>query len=177
MRFHFPHINLHAGVVALLAIALQAAAIFAPLGFDDIPKRVLFLISYALLLLFVALNWRRIGILIIGAGLLLNVLPIVANGGLMPITSESLRSAGKADVLEGLIEGDAIPHTKNVWKERGNTNLWFLSDRLVWENPVFFRVFSIGDVVIAGGLVFVLGEIFLPRLRRHPETTSPEASV
>ncbi len=155
--------------MALLAIALQAAAIFIPFGADDVPKRLLFQISYVILFFFVAANWRRIGISIIGVGLLLNALPIVANGGLMPITSESLTSAGKVEVLEGLQEGDAIPHSKNLWRQRENTHLYLLSDRIVWDNPVFFRVFSIGDVVIAGGLIVTLADIFLPRVRRRPE--------
>ena len=175
MRFHFPEINLHAGVVALFAVALQAIAIFAPLGYDDVPKRLLFQVSYVLLLFFVALNWRRIGILIIGLGLLLNAIPIVSNGGLMPVTSESLAKMRQTQVLDGLEEGDAIPRSKNVWKEREDTHFWALSDRIVWDNPVFFRVFSIGDIVIAGGLIVALGEIFLPRVQRRGREAAPAA--
>ncbi len=148
---------------------MQAAAILAPLGFDDIPKRLLFQISYVLLLFFVAANWRRIGILIIGLGLLLNFLPIVANGGLMPVTSESLARIDQTHRLRGLQEGDAIPNTKNVWRQRDNTHLWFLTDRIVWDNPVFFRLFSIGDVIIAGGLVITMADLFLPRLQRRSQ--------
>lgn len=178
MRLHFPKVRLHSGVVALFAVLLQAAAIFLPLGGDDLPKRLLFQISYIILLFFIAANWRRIGILIIGLGLVLNVLPIFANGGLMPVTSANLARIDQTHRLEGLEEGDAIPYTKNVWRERDNTHVWFLSDRLVFDNPVFFRVFSIGDVIIAGGLIVTLGDLLLPRIRRKPEDgPSPQASA
>jgi hypothetical protein len=86
---------------------------------------------------------------------------IAANGG--PIHLRSL-ARGEAHKLEGLNPGDAIPNTKNVWRERDDTHLWFLTDRLVWDNPIFFRVFSIGDVVIVGGLVVTLLDLLLPRL-------------
>ena len=77
-------------MLALFALAMQAIAIFAPLGFDDVPKRLLFEISYVVLIFFAIVNLPRLGFLIIGLGLLLNFLPIVANGGLMPVTAESL---------------------------------------------------------------------------------------
>jgi hypothetical protein len=152
------------GVVALLALLLQAIAITAPLGEADILQRLLFVSSYVLLVVFVGFNLRRAGIALIGLGLLLNFAPIATNGGLMPVTSESLARIGEAHKLEGLNPGDAIPNTKNVWRERDDTHLWFLTDRLVWDNPVFFRVFSIGDIVIAAGVIVTLADLFLPRL-------------
>jgi len=178
LRLYFPKVGIHAGAVALFAVLMQAAAIFVPFGAEDAPKRLLFEISYVLLLFFVAVNWRRLGIAIIGLGLLLNFLPIIANGGLMPVTSGTLARIDEAHVLEGLKEGDAIPYQKNVWRERENTHLYFLSDRLVWDNPFHLRVFSIGDVIVAGGLILTLGDLFLPRLQRRPQDgASPEVSV
>ena len=166
LRLYFPKVQIRWGVLALFALAMQAVAIFAPLGFDNLPKRLLFDLSYLLLISFIILNLPRPGIAIIGIGLLLNFLPIVANGGLMPVTAENLAEIGELHRIEGRREGDAIPYTKNVLKSKENTHVYELSDRLVWDNPVFFRVFSIGDVVIAAGLVVVVGDLFLPRLQR-----------
>jgi len=166
LRLYFPKVQIRSGILALFALAMQAVAIFAPLGFDDLPKRLLFDLSYLLLISFSILNLPRPGIAIIGIGLLLNFLPIVANGGLMPVTAENLAEIGELHRIEGRREGDAIPYTKNVLKSKENTHFYELSDRLVWDNPVFFRVFSIGDVVIAAGLVVVVGDLFLPRLQR-----------
>ncbi len=177
LRLYHPSAHIHAGVLAIFALAIQASAIFVPLGADGVPKRLLFQLSYLLLIYFVAINRRRIGLLIIGLGLVLNFLPIVANGGLMPVAPEALAEIDQLHRIEGLDEGDAIANTKNLLKERENTRLWTLSDRLVWDNPVFFRVFSIGDVVIGAGLIVTLAELFLPRPRRtslDPATRNPE---
>lgn len=165
-RLYFPKVQIRLGVVALFALALQAVAIFAPLGFDDTLKRLFFPISYLLLIVFILGNLPRAGFLIIGIGLLLNFLPIITNGGLMPVTADSLAEAGQLHRIEGREEGDAIPYSKNVLKSREDTNFYELSDRLVWDNPVLFRVFSIGDLVIAGGLIVLLAELFFPRIQR-----------
>ncbi len=145
---------------------MQAIAIFAPLGFGDVPKRLLFEISYVVLIFFAIVNLPRPGFLIIGMGLLLNFLPIVANGGLMPVTAESLARIDQLDRIEGRAQDDAIPRTKNVLKTKENTNFYVLSDRLVFDNPIYVPILSIGDLVIAGGLVVTLGDLFLPRVQR-----------
>lgn len=167
LRLYFPKVRIRWGVLALFALAIQAIAILVPLGLDEMPKRLLFVFSYLILLIFIARNLPRPGIAIIGIGVLLNMLPIVANGGLMPVTAENLVKAGQTRHIEGKQEGDAIPYTKNVLKPEENTRFYELSDRIVWDNPFFFRVFSAGDVVIAGGLVVTLGDLFLPRVKRE----------
>ena len=52
LRLHFPRVHIRAGVLALFALAMQTVAIFAPLGFDDIPKRLIFELSYVVLIFF-----------------------------------------------------------------------------------------------------------------------------
>lgn len=177
LRLYFPKVRIRWGVLALFALAIQAIAIFVPLGLDDIPKRLLFVLSYLILLIFIARNLPRPGIAIIGIGVLLNVLPIVANGGLMPVTVENLAKAGQARHIEGRGEGDAIPYTKNVLKSKENTRFYELSDRIVWDNSFFFRVFSAGDVVIAGGLVVTLGDLLLPRVKREARRSENASRV
>ena len=166
LRLHFPKVELRWGVLALFALALQAVAIFAPLGYDDIPKRLLFVLSYVLLISFIVINLPRPGFVIIGLGVLLNILPIVANGGLMPVTAENLAKVDLTHRIEGRQEGEAIPYSKNVLKAREDIQFYELSDRLTWDNPVFFRLFSIGDLVIAAGMLVMLGDLFLPRPQR-----------
>ena len=175
MRLYFPKVHIRLGILALFALAMQAVAIFAPLGFDDTPKRLLFELSYLVLLLFIAVNLPRLGFVIIGVGVLLNLLPIVANGGLMPVTAENLAKVDLTHRIEGREEGDAIPYSKNVLKARGDIRFYELSDRLTWDNPVFFRLFSVGDIVIAGGLVVILGDLFLPRVQRASRAEMPRA--
>ena len=166
LRLHFPRVHIRAGVLALFALAMQAVAIFAPLGFDDIPKRLIFELSYVVLIFFAVVNLPRPGFLVIGIGLLLNFLAIVANGGLMPVTAENLARIDQLDRIEGRAEGDAIPRTKNVLKTKDDTHFYVLSDRLVIDNPIYVPILSIGDLVIGAGLVVALGDLFLPRVQR-----------
>ena len=154
-------------MVALLAVCLQLAAIFAPLGDDDLPRRVLFVASYLLLFVFVAGNVRRPGIVVLGVGLLLNFLAIATNGGLMPITPGTLLRSG--DIPEDAKIGEWVPDSKDVLLERGDVRLYALSDRIVWDDLGALRAFSVGDVVIALGFVLMLGDLLLPRLGRPPE--------
>ena len=171
LRLHFPRVHIRAGVLALFALAMQAIAIFAPLGFDDVPKRLLFEISYVVLIFFAIVNLPRLGFLIIGVGLLLNFLPIVANSGLMPVTAENLAKIGQLDRIEGRVDGDAIPRTKNVLKTKEDTHFYVLSDRLVFDNPAYVPILSIGDLVIGAGLVVTLGDLFLPRVQRSRQVS------
>jgi hypothetical protein len=165
-RLYYPRVDIRLGVVALLAVCLQLTAIYAPLGSDDLPRRVLFVTSYLLLFAFGAANLRRPGLVVMGGGLLLNFIAIIGNGGLMPVTPQTLERTGNlpADARAG----EWVHRTKDVLLERSDIHLYFLADRLVWD-PIasVFRAFSVGDVVIAGGLVIAVGDLLLPRLRRE----------
>jgi len=154
-------------VVALLALLLQVIAIKAPIGDSDDLRRALFVYSYLLLLVFVAVNFSRPGIAIIGFGLLLNLVAIVANQGWMPITEETLLRSGS--IPSDAVLGEWLPGTKDILLHRSDIHLWPLTDRLVWD-PIssVIRAFSIGDVVIVAGVMITLVELFLPRIKEEP---------
>ena len=93
-------------------------------------------------------------------GLLINFLPIITNGGLMPITPETLQKTG--DVPEDARIGEWVRDTKDVLLERDDVHLYFFSDRLTSDlSP--FRAFSIGDLVLIGGAMVLLLDLLLPR--------------
>ena len=153
--------------MALLALLLQVVAIKAPLGDSDDARRALFLNSYLLLLVFVAVNFTRPGIAIIGFGLLLNFIAIVANQGWMAVTPETLLRSGP---LPGdAVLGEWVPGTKDILLHRSDVHLWALTDRLVWD-PIsgIIRAFSVGDVVIVAGVLITLVDLFLPRIKEEP---------
>jgi hypothetical protein len=157
-------VDIHFGVVALLAVSLQLLALFFPLGSSDLPRRILFVASYLALFVFVAANVRRPGLVILGLGVSLNFLAIVTNGGLMPTTAEAFTKTG--DMPADARVGHWLPHSKDVLLERDNVHLYLLADRLAVEGQHFVRVFSVGDLFVAAGLAVTVGELMLPRIGR-----------
>ena len=159
-RLRFPNVELRIAGIVPVALAIQLIAVFVDLGSDDLIRRILFVASYLLLIVFVFANVRRPSIALFGAGVLLNFLPIIANGGLMPITPETLQKTG--GVPQDARIGEWVRDTKDVLLERDDVHLYFFSDRLTSDlSP--FRAFSIGDLVLIGGAVFLLLDLLLPR--------------
>ncbi len=108
----------------------------------------LYIASFIILLIFVYLHRTDIGLLVIGAGILLNLVVIAFNGGMMPVDSTAI----PPDVLEELAAGEKSPFHRPADDQ---TLFAFLGDRI----PLFYRpnqLLSIGDLVLGGGvLIFV----------------------
>lgn len=154
-----PVLSLRSPYLALLAVTLQTAGILLiDPGFSDPLRRVLIVGGYALALAFV---WRNRGLLplqVLAAGLLLNLLPILANGGLMPVTYEDAVRAGLATELEDVKPGHAIPRSKDVLLARHDIHLAPLTDNVVLPSGLPGRgVASPGDLVIAAAVVLATG--------------------
>jgi hypothetical protein len=110
------------------------------------------------LLLFCWLNRRSEGLPLLTAGLLLNLLAIVANGGLMPMSVDTAARFLPTDVFQTLQVGSRfslsskdilLPATEIVFP-------WF-ADRFV--SPAWFHyrfVFSLGDILISLGAFWLL---------------------
>lgn len=121
----------------------------------------LHILSYVFLLAFVILNRRYPEILLMGAGLFLNFLAIVVNGGYMPASAEALRQAGMESVAQALEEGRRLGNTILM---RTETRLNFLGDWLFL--PSWFPLssaFSIGDVILGvGAALFISRRMVRP---------------
>lgn len=111
--------------------------------------------SYFILFVFVILNWRVWTIPFMGLGMTLNLLAIGINGGFMPASVKSLERAGENEVAKSLLENGTYG---NVIEMSNSTVLDFLGDWLYL--PKWFPLstaFSLGDTIIAIGLVFFFG--------------------
>ena len=126
---------------APLALGVQVV-IFS--GRVDLPaglRASLHLASYALVIAFALANARVRSLLPLAAGMLLNALAIVANGGVMPL---SRRAADAAGISPG---PDANVST-------GADHLRILGD--VFALPIrvpLANVFSVGDILIGVGMI------------------------
>jgi hypothetical protein len=143
----------------LILLALVIQLLIFPLGrAEPLVKsgtEYLHLVSYLLLLAFIVINWRYFEILVMGGGLALNLLVISVNNGYMPASAAALRHAGRgrvADILEQSL------HHGNIVLMSAETKLNFLGDFLYIPSAIpLSNAFSIGDLLLALGIIFLLG--------------------
>jgi hypothetical protein len=154
--------------LALVALALQLPLLRAPFVPTQqvLAAKAFFLLSHLLLLIFVWLNRRLVGIQIVGLGVFCNLLVILTNGGLMPITPETLVRINPGSTLDQWSLGFHYSGSKDVILLRHDTSLWVLSDTLVLPPPFPWpTAFSVGDLLIAVGIIVLLqGPVSLPGL-------------
>lgn len=120
-------------------------------------QQTLFLSSFAVLLVFIWINRHIRGVLIIGAGVLLNLVVILANSGFMPISPLTLEAINPATGPNEWQEGFHYAFSKDIILSKEKTNLWFLSDVFLLPPPYPSpAAFSAGDIVIAIGIIYLM---------------------
>ena len=112
--------------------------------------------SQLLLLVFALVNRKQPGFWLLGIGLLLNLAVILANGGLMPITPETMAQLAPPGEQTDLLfpPGSRLGTTKDVVLNADDTRLWPLSDIFLFPQSIPLRfAFSLGDVFISVGVL------------------------
>jgi hypothetical protein len=151
------------GELALFSFLPQALAFFIPQTSQFISMRwaaFILPISLGILALFAWFNRRLQGFWLLGLGLLLNLAVIVANGGLMPISPETLQivhgASAQGNQAAEIIDSRAFG-TKSILLPAEETRLEWLADRFTVpeELPIQFA-FSLGDIFLAAGAFWVL---------------------
>lgn len=139
------------------AVLLQATAFYFPATRKLFPDwlAALFLVGTQIcLLVFIWLNRTQPGFPILGAGLVLNLLVIIANGGWMPVSPQVVAELFPGAALE---LGLRVGWSKDILMLPAETRLWWLADRLLL--PAWFPqrfAFSPGDILIAIGAFWAL---------------------
>jgi hypothetical protein len=149
------------------AILLQIVAFpsgILPWSTPDPIARGLWLVSFALLIGFAAVNRTVCGVPLVFAGLASNLAAVAANGGLMPANPHAIRAAGMTYRLKNNSISAADPHL--TWL----TDRWAVPAWIPWGN-----VFSIGDVLIAAGIIVTIVLAMHGRVRRidGPSSVAP----
>jgi len=149
-------------------LALAGLAIQLLLFADPIQERVgaegpfIYVISTLAVLVALLRNLRLPGLAVIAVGAVLNLIPILTNGGYMP---------SSPDVWRELTGVAAVPvaYYSNVTLIGPDTWFPFLGDVFVFPRPLpMATAFSLGDAVIAAGAV-----IFLVIAMRSPAPSRP----
>jgi hypothetical protein len=153
------------------AVAVQVYAIFAPAGPAPLERWALpwardyvwygwpavLVTGSTLLLAFVIVrNLSVPGMRLVAAGMACNLLVIVANGGLMPVSPQSLVEARLIEHTDTVALESKRPSAKDVVLRPEDTRFAVLSDWIVTPPVPRRKVLSVGDVVIAAGLGVVV---------------------
>lgn len=114
-------------------------------------------ISQILLLVFTWANRRLVSFWVFGIGLALNLLVISLNGGLMPVSPETVHQIMPATAVSKLTLGSRVGSSKDVLLLEQQTYLAWLSDRFILPDWIPYKVaFSLGDMLIALGAFWLL---------------------
>ena len=153
--------------LALFGLVLQVVPVPGLEGaLGDLVPVGLLLLSYGVLLFFVALNWRLRGFVLIGIGLLLNAVVIGVNEG-MPVSEHAARRSGQAEAIPTLASGEDPKHHLVDDED----TLLPLADVIPVGSP-FNIVVSVGDVVSYVGAAMFLTTAMLgvaDRRSRRPD--------
>lgn len=145
--------------LVLVGIIPQLIAFQIPWTSSGLPDKFapyILVSSQILLLIFAWLNRKQPGFWLLAAGLLLNFVVILLNGGLMPISPATVEKLLPAANLN-LQVGERLGTTKDILLPEAQTNLYWLSDRFTLPAWMRYRVaFSLGDILIAIGAFWLL---------------------
>ena len=130
--------------IPMIALVLQVGITVLATGGSPLAHRVLHIVTYALIGLFLWANRRLAGVRIVGLGALLNAIAIVANGGVMPASATAERLSG-LHLRAGFDNSAHLSHAR----------LPFLGDVIPWPGPLH-NVLSIGDLIIFAGTLVLL---------------------
>lgn len=144
--------------LAFIAFLPQALVFFVPQTgrFASPHLAALILpVSLGILVLFVWYNRNLPGFWLLGLGLLLNLAVIAANGGLMPISPETM--AVLYDTHSPEIIASHTIGTKSIVLPVAETRLEWLADRFTVpdRSPIQFA-YSLGDVFLVAGAFWAL---------------------
>lgn len=121
------------------------------------------IISQAGLLVFAAVNFNKPGFWLLSLGLACNLLVIVLNGGLMPISPATIQGIFPNAPADAFVIGERLGTGKDILLTVEQTRLVFLSDRfLIPYGPGYAVAFSFGDALVAAGIILALWSISVP---------------
>lgn len=150
-------------VLVWAALLTQIIAIDAPLPHGV--AEALHIATYVAALAFAWLNRAAPGVLVVGAGALLNGVTITLNGGVLPASASAVHAAG-LDREHEFANSAVVDNPVLPW----------LGDVFAWPAPLpLANTFSVGDVLIVAG-VAIAAWAGTQRLGRAAATAAPTAA-
>jgi hypothetical protein len=143
-------------VVAALLAQIVIISVFP--GANKTLLDAVHMLTYVAAAVFVGMNWRIPGLLIIGFGGALNGVTIALNHGQLPASRAAQQMAGIEVAKGDFINSGVLPHPV----------LPLLGDIFVWPEPFpLANVYSFGDMLIVIGAFYGAHKIAGSRLVKH----------
>jgi len=164
---YFARLSFRWPALFLAGLILRAVA-FSPVVRHDGAAIGVYLLALVCLAVGIAVNRRIVGIELVLLGLLLNAIVILANGGAMPVSADALRLVGRYDYALQLRDEGPLGH---VQLATADTVLRPLADIIPLSPvPLFQTVASVGDLLIAAGMliIFYVGTLRPPAMPPAP---------
>lgn len=140
---------------------------------DAVLRQVIFFTTTAALI-WLALKFRwLLGAWLIAAGIALNLVPIAAHEGLMPVAYETIRDSGEWPEYTEDDIGSQVANSKDIILWRDDIRFEPLSDRYVVTIPGYGpNIYSLGDFIIFAGVGLAAAQLiwyaFRPEQGRRP---------
>jgi hypothetical protein len=173
-------------ILAIALFGLQQVAIrtFALDGALGITRRAIFLVTTALLML-IALRYRRyLGAWLIAAGIGLNLIPMIAHGGLMPVSYDVVHESKAFPEITRADVGKQLSNGKDIVLDPSDMHLSWLADRYIVTLPGYgTNIYSLGDFVLFAGvglviLQFAASDVWtFAQSRKQKDETTPDPPV
>jgi hypothetical protein len=154
----FEDLEIHRWGLALVGLGLHLAAMYVVV--DKVAGPVVLALSYAFLIAFLVWNRWIPAAWVMVAGLLLNLVVVVANGG-MPVDPNAVQAIG-GDTTSLELANDGAHHLMTA-----EDVFWRLGDTIGVPAPVS-AVVSIGDVLLYGAIGYSIVQIMRGRCRENP---------
>lgn len=136
--------------LAVQFIALQGS--YGGIKFPDWIAPAGLVTSLLILSAFAWFNRKLPGFWLLGLGLALNLIVIVWNGGLMPVSTRTIHELTQDNPAASWEVGQRYADSKDMVLNEEDIRLRFLSDRFVLPDWVPYRIaFSLGDMIIGLG--------------------------
>jgi uncharacterized membrane protein (Fun14 family) len=135
----------------------------------------MFMLVYIIGFVFLWLNRKERGFIILMIGAFLNFLVMLVNGGRMPVSLEAAQAVLDPFYAETLRSG--VVYGKHV-ALTSSTHLAFLGDIIPLTKPYYKeQVISIGDVVMGIGIFLYIQKVMLSFKRDQQTTVQPVEQI
>ena len=167
---NFAPITPRLAILPVLGLGLQFLALQWTGGIE---RFVPLALSQALLLMFFVTNWNHRPLRLIAAGVLVNLIASISNGGYMPITPQAMSGLHPETNVVQWSTGFIHAGSKDIVLPAAQSSFWFLGDVFVLRRPFPMpTAFSLGDVAIVVGFSWTVYRFCLPGGVQHEPNRS-----